>query len=67
MSRYQTPQALRRALEARLNDSPDLKRALEDLRAVSKAVKDLPKQPLPAGFIARLRLAQGVEKEIGHL
>jgi hypothetical protein len=49
------PEAERRALEARLAASADLRRELEDLRSVSKAVKDLPKQPLPPGFIARLQ------------
>lgn len=49
------PAAERLALEARLSASADLRRELEDLRAVSRAVKALPKEPLPPGFIARLQ------------
>jgi anti-sigma factor RsiW len=49
------PEAARLALEARLAASADLRRELEELRAVSKAVKELPKQPLPPGFLARLQ------------
>lgn len=49
------PESERSALEARLAASPDLRRELEELRAVSNAVKELPKEPLPPGFIARLQ------------
>ena len=53
----------RRDLDARLAASAELRGALEDLRAVSRAVKDLPKEPLPAGFMARFqaRRARGDE------
>lgn len=51
----------RRDLEARLAASSDLRAELEGLRAVSKAVKGLPRSPLPQGFLARLeaRRARG--------
>jgi hypothetical protein len=49
------PEAERRELEARLLASTGLRGALEDLRAVSRAVKDLPKEPLPPGFLARFQ------------
>jgi hypothetical protein len=45
----------RTALEARLAASAELRGALEDLRAVSRSIKDLPREPLPAGFMARLQ------------
>jgi hypothetical protein len=45
----------RRDLEARLAASAELRGALEDLRAVSRAVKDLPKEPLPSGFMTRFQ------------
>ncbi|OGR46325.1 MAG: hypothetical protein A2X37_07265 [Elusimicrobia bacterium GWA2_66_18] len=48
------PEAERLGLEARLTASADLRLELEGLRAVSKAVKDLTKSPLPPGFLARL-------------
>ena len=48
-------EAERLDLEARLAASAELRGALEDLRAVSRAVKDLPKEPLPPGFIARFQ------------
>ena len=48
-------EAARRDLESRLAASAELRGALEDLRAVSRAVKDLPKEPLPAGFMARFQ------------
>jgi anti-sigma factor RsiW len=55
------PEAERAALEARLAASAELRGALEDLRAVSNAVKSLPKEPLPPGFMARFsaRRARG--------
>jgi hypothetical protein len=49
------PEAERSALEARLAASADLRRELEELRSVSLSIKDLPKEPLPAGFLARLQ------------
>jgi anti-sigma factor RsiW len=49
------PEAERRELDARLAVSAELRGALEDLRAVSRAVKDLPKEPLPPGFMARFQ------------
>ncbi|OGR90503.1 MAG: hypothetical protein A2V88_09755 [Elusimicrobia bacterium RBG_16_66_12] len=48
-------EAERRDLESRLAASPDMRRELESLRAVSQAVKALPKSPLPAGYLARLQ------------
>ncbi len=55
------PETERAALEARLAASAELRGALDDLRAVSNAVKSLPKEPLPPGFLARLaaRRARG--------
>lgn len=51
----------RRDVEERLARSEELRLELEALRAVSSAVKGLPKQPLPVGFMARLeaRRARG--------
>lgn len=49
------PAAERAALEARLVASPELRRELDELRAVAQAVKDLPKEPLPPGFLARFQ------------
>jgi hypothetical protein len=49
------PPAERAALEARLLASPELRRELDELRAVAQAVKDLPKEPLPPGFISRFQ------------
>ncbi|MDE2142911.1 MAG: hypothetical protein KGJ84_10920 [Elusimicrobia bacterium] len=48
-------EAERLALEARLAASADLRRELESLRAASMAVKNLPREPLPPGFLARLQ------------
>ena len=45
----------RAAFEARLAASAELRRELEELRAVSRSLKDLPKEPLPSGFMARLQ------------
>lgn len=55
------PEAERAALEARISASAEMRAALEDLRAVSKAVKGLPKEPLPPAFLTRLsaRRARG--------
>lgn len=55
------PDGERRELESRLAASAELRGALEDLRSVSRAVKDLPKEPLPPGFMARFegRRARG--------
>ncbi|MDX6770829.1 MAG: hypothetical protein SF051_14940, partial [Elusimicrobiota bacterium] len=49
------------ALELDIAKSPELLRELEELKAVSKLVKDLPKEPLPVGFLQRLerRRAEG--------
>lgn len=49
------PEAKRRDLESRLAGSTELRQELEALRAVSKSVKDLPKSPLPPGYMARLQ------------
>ena len=55
------PDGERRELESRLAASAELRGALEDLRSVSCAVKDLPQEPLPAGFMTRFagRRARG--------
>lgn len=44
----------RKDVEERLARSEDLRLELEALRAVSGAVKNLPKEKLPVGFLARL-------------
>jgi len=44
----------RRAIEVEISRSEELRLELEALRAVSGAVKGLPKEVLPAGFMARL-------------
>jgi hypothetical protein len=49
------PEGERLALEARLKASADLRAELARLVAVSKAVKDLPKEPLPQGFLVRFQ------------
>jgi len=51
----------RRDLETRLAASAELRGALEDLRSVSRVIKDLPKAPLPPGFMVRFeaRRARG--------
>jgi anti-sigma factor RsiW len=49
------PEPERLAVEARLASSAELRRELDELRAVSRSVKELPKQPLPAGFMARFQ------------
>ncbi|HXT00599.1 MAG TPA: hypothetical protein VN915_07990 [Elusimicrobiota bacterium] len=49
------PENERRDLESRLAASAELRGALEDLRAVSRAVRDLPKEPLPPGFMVRFQ------------
>jgi anti-sigma factor RsiW len=46
--------AERRAVEVEISRSEEMRRELESLRAVSGAVKGLPKEELPAGFMARL-------------
>lgn len=46
--------AERRAVEVEISRSEELRLELEALRAVSSAVKSLPKEPLPVGFAARL-------------
>lgn len=53
--------AERAAVEAQLAGSEDMRRELAALRAVSGAVKGLPKAKLPAGFMARLQARR--EKE----
>lgn len=44
-----------RALEQELAGSPELARELAALQAVSRLIKDLPREPLPAGFLQRLQ------------
>lgn len=46
--------AERRAVEVEISRSEEMRLELEALRAVSSAVKSLPKEPLPVGFAARL-------------
>jgi len=55
------PEDQRRELETRLASSEELRGELEELRAVSRAVRELPKAPPPPGFLARLeaRRARG--------
>lgn len=48
------PDAERRAVEVEISRSEEMRLELEALRAVSASVKGLPKEPLPAGFMARL-------------
>ncbi len=47
------PDAQRAQMEALLQNSPDLRRELEALRAVSSTIKGLPHEGLPQGFMAR--------------
>jgi hypothetical protein len=44
-----------RALEARLAASPELRRELEELKALSRRLKALPKPALPEGFLVRFQ------------
>lgn len=55
------PDAERRALELEISRSEELRLELEALRAVSTAVKGLPKAKLPAGFAARLEARRARE------
>lgn len=48
------PAAEAAALELDIAKSPALLRELEELRAVARLVKDLPREPLPVGFMQRL-------------
>ncbi len=52
----------RRAVEVELSRSEDLTRELEALRSVSNAVKGLPKEKLPDGFLARLESRRAREE-----
>lgn len=49
------PEPERKALEARIAASEALRRELDELRATAQAVRDLPKEPLPPGFMARFQ------------
>lgn len=49
------PEEERRDVEERLSRSEELRAELESLRAVSQAVKGLPRAKLPGGFQARLQ------------
>lgn len=51
----------RRAVEVEISRSEELRLELEALRAVSAAVKGLPKEKLPAGFMARLAVRRARE------
>ena len=51
----------RRAVELEISRSEDMRLELEALRAVSAAVKGLPKEKLPAGFAARLEARRARE------
>lgn len=55
------PDAERLELEARLRASAELRRELDELRASVSAVKDLPRESLPPGFMTRFaaRRARG--------
>ncbi|MCR4295101.1 MAG: zf-HC2 domain-containing protein, partial [Elusimicrobia bacterium] len=55
------PDLERKTLEGELSRSEELRLELEALRAVSSAVKSLPKEPLPAGFAARLEARRARE------
>jgi hypothetical protein len=48
------PAAEAAALELQIAKSPELLKELEELKAVSKLLKDLPREPLPTGFLQRL-------------
>jgi len=63
------PDAERRAVEVEISRSEEMRLELEALRAVSGAVKGLPKEPLPAGFMARLeaRRARDAKPERDYL
>ncbi len=52
----------RRAVEVEISRSEELRLELEALRAVSGAVKGLPKEPLPDGFMARLAARRAREE-----
>ena len=49
------PEGERRALEARLAASAELRRELEELRATALAIRSLPQEPLPSGFLTRFQ------------
>jgi hypothetical protein len=51
----------RRAVEVEISRSEELRLELEALRAVSDAVKSLPKEKLPVGFMARLEARRSLE------
>jgi hypothetical protein len=51
----------RKSIEEQLAGSEDMRLELEALRAVSGAVKGLPKEELPAGFMARLEARRARE------
>jgi hypothetical protein len=58
--------AERRAVEVEISRSEDMRLELEALRAVSSAVKGLPREKLPDGFMARLearRFREGSKPE----
>lgn len=57
------PDAERRAVELELSSSAEMRTELEALRAVSKSIKDLPREPLPGGFRARLDARRARETE----
>ena len=53
----------RKSVEEQLALSADMRGELEALRAVSGAVKDLPREPLPGGFLARLQARRARETQ----
>lgn len=63
------PDLERKTLEEELSRSEEMRLELEALRAVSASVKGLPKEPLPAGFMARLeaRRARDAKPERDYL
>ena len=56
------PDAERRAVEVEISRSEEMRLELEALRAVSASVKGLPKEALPAGFMARLEARRAREE-----
>lgn len=55
------PEGEARALEAELKGSPELRAELDAQRALSRRLRELPREPLPPGFLQRLRRRQEAE------
>lgn len=61
---HELPSADAAQVGAHVLSCPDCGRAFDDLKKVGRAIRDLPLQPLPAGFIAKLeRRHQGREPQ----